>query len=285
MINIVNGANQKVYQMVFEKSVSAFYLSVCERYSKGYTQLFITDLQNLITKVGIIMSEVSTSKKRISYCSSALDYLCNDVLNSNNLYKRFDEIGINAKGNIGKHSLKSNTIDLDKTVIVFNSMIDNIANRYNLPALKKLLICKRDSSNKAMTNVIQTTRKSQDQNKNTANPSAQTSDGNLILKTSLLKGPLGRYQKGIIKKTPMLNFRISLNIHGNRFYKIKEIEAQISSAHSRKTISLPNQYESLTDVNLEAAQFSGKIKVVVILKYKISLLVTKEIKTTVSGIF
>lgn len=130
-----------------EDGVSAFYLDVCEKYSKGYIQTFITTLQTLITKVGIIISSVDYNGVAISYCSQSIEYLCKKVLDDERLFNKFSEVGINSKGNNGKHRIETQHINIDKAVSLFNTLINSIVNKYNLPSLKYLIIKKKSTVN------------------------------------------------------------------------------------------------------------------------------------------
>ena len=106
MIRLIPGADAKIKQLVFENSVRAYYLSACERYAKGYVNAFITDMQILTTKLGIMVASVASGPKtNISYCAQSINYLCSTVLDNPNLIQTFNEIGLNDKGNHGKHDI------------------------------------------------------------------------------------------------------------------------------------------------------------------------------------
>ena len=152
MITLKSNANELISKQMKSNGVRAFYLSVCERYEKGYVQCFITDLQSLITKVGILVSLADRSGPSISYCPQSIEYLCKKVLGSSKLYDTFDSLGVNEKGNIGKHTISTNSIDMDRVVTTYNSMVDTIARNYGLSALKTLIVRKRKSKTAPASN-------------------------------------------------------------------------------------------------------------------------------------
>ena len=61
MVNLIPGANARIKQLIFEDSVRSDYLSTCERFTKGYINAFIGDMQRLITKLGIMCLRYPTA--------------------------------------------------------------------------------------------------------------------------------------------------------------------------------------------------------------------------------
>ena len=66
MIKLKSNSNQLIKKYIYDDGVRAYYYSVCERYANGYVQTFITDMQTLITKLGVMMSKISINGKDIS---------------------------------------------------------------------------------------------------------------------------------------------------------------------------------------------------------------------------
>ena len=135
MIKLVKNANEIVRTEMKSAPVKAFYLSVVERYEKKYTQLFPVDLQNLITKLGIVINDASVTKRNINYCATSIDFLCNVVLDNPSLYNTFDSLEINKYGNNGKHTIKFTTADMDKCVLAYNKIISQLIIKYGLYSL------------------------------------------------------------------------------------------------------------------------------------------------------
>ena len=309
MITLKPNANATINKLCYEDSVIAFYYSVCENYANGYIQPFVTNMQTLITKVGIIMSTVSTKKVYISYCYGSIKYLCNTVLNKPELAKKFDQLGINEKGNKGKHSLENNKIDLNKAVQVFNELIESIVNKYNLPALKALLVTKRTKGNTNQNNQQQSyqsyygslMKPASQKNNHTPAPKANSTpkikhakeestisdELDVSLYVKLEKGK-GYYTKGLFNKKKMLNVRLMVDFP-TMDYKFKSMTATFKCRGNTfvKKIPIVDEVYQTTDmeVDLDASLFSGNITVTVVGVYKIGLFKTKQIRTTISKNF
>lgn len=293
MINLKPNANQIINQLAYEDGVRAFYFSVCERYANGYTQLFITDFQSLITKLGIIISKASTNERNISYCAQSISYLCNDVLDNPNLENTLNSLGINYKGNRGKHDIITNRIDLDRCVSTYNNIVNTISIKYKLPALNAMVVSKRLKHSTSSTSMY----KQQPSYKPTNLPTkkkqiidshpdetATTNDERLRLSAELTKGD-GRYTKGIFYKTNMVNFVINVSIKNPDNLKISSVTAIFKCGSNVAERKLSTESRSKTKIDLETSKFSGNIEASVIVVYKLSLFKTKQIKATVSKNF
>lgn len=280
MIVLRSKADKIIENKVFSNGVRAFYYSVCEKYAKGYTQTFITEMQNLITKLGIMISDASINQKNITYCSQSICYLCNEVLDSSSLEKSFESIGLNDKGNQGKHTISTNRIDMDKCVQLYNSLINNIMSNYPLPSLKHMIVYKRvDSPNHNNTN------KSTQTISNANRETASIQDENLVRIKANIRNGHGRYQKGLIHKTPMLNFNLDVSIANPKNYKIVSAIATVKCGRNEITERLSENPISTKEFDVEISKFSGNISVIVVVTYKLAFLKTKLIKVTVSKFF
>ena len=305
MISLKPNANATVNKLCYSDSVIAFYYSVCEDYANEYVQPFVTNMQTLITKVGIIMSNVATKKVNISYCYQSINFLCKTVLNKPELGKKFDQLGINSKGNKGKHSLENNKIDLNKAVQVFNELINSIVNKYNLPALKALLVVKKIKGNTNQNKQQQSYQSyygelskqtSQKNNyssapkishKHAKDESTISDELDVSLFVKLEKGK-GYYTKGIFNKKKMLNVVLMVDFP-TCDYKFKSMTATFKCRGNTfvKKIPIVDKVYQTTDmeVDLDASLFSGNITVTVVGIYKIGVFKTKQIKTTISKTF
>ena len=306
MIYLKPNANQIINNLVYQDGVIAYYYSVCERYANGYIQLFITDLQNLITKLGIIISKVSTSRVNISYCRQSLDYLCRDVIDSPQIRSDFERLGLNDKGNRGKHDIVTNKINLDQCVSTFNNLVNTISHKYNLPSLKTLIIVKRvknktnnkeipERPNKYVDNLLSPNEGTKTNNqtqpkqkppkqKRHAQETATTNDEKLTLRAELCRGD-GRYTKGLFKKVPMLNFVLNIKITNPNSLRITSVTAEFKCGKNTTKQKISTDLVSKTQVDLETSKFSGNIEASIIVVYKIGLTKTKQLKATVSKNF
>lgn len=140
MINLVPNANNIARREVESSAFSSFFDDACEEYSNGRDETFINNIQVLITKLGIIMSKVSTNHKHISYCHQAMKYLCLEVLNNPSLLRTLERLRINENGNKGKHTNDEIVIYNNEVVRAFNQLVDSLYNQYHLTVLSSLNI-------------------------------------------------------------------------------------------------------------------------------------------------
>lgn len=308
MITLKPNANNTVNTLCHKDAVIAYYYSICENYANNHIQLFITDLQTLITKVGMIMSEVSTRHVYISYCRKAIDYLCDTVLDDPRLKVKFNNLGINDKGNKGKHSLITNTLNLDTAAAVFNEMIIAISNKYHLPAIKTLLIEKKKKEKSGINNTlnayqeyyrnlynrpIETHHASSSSPNRTEKEKAKHNEASVedeagaSMRITLSMGK-GYYTKGIFKKVKMLNLLLYVDCYTGD-YKLKSLKATIKCGSNIITKKVPasTEYRDSRELvlDLDASLFKGKITATVVGIYKIGLFKTKEIRKSVWDTF
>jgi len=311
MIKIKPTANQIIAKLMYDDGVRAYYLSVCERYTKGYIQTFITDMQNLITKIGILISRIDINIVKISYCAQSIDYLCNKVLDRPSLVKTFSNVGINRKGNVGKHNITTNKIDMDKAVIAYNDLVNSISKKYKLPILTEMIVKKKkndnsniEHSNKHSASTPKAAIKSEERHTSNQIKNVEriknkksrkiprgpreentTNDERISLTARLERGD-GRYTKGILwAKKKMLNFLLNVSIHNPDNLKISKATVIFKCNKNTEIRKISAEEDSTTNINLDATKFSGNIQASVIVVYKIGLFKTKQIKATVSKNF
>ena len=289
MIRTIPGADERIKQLVFENSVRAYYLSACERYAKGYVNAFITDMQILITKLGIMIASVAAGPKtNISYCRQSINYLCRTVLDDPRLATTFDEIGLNDKGNHGKHDIARNVkIDMPRCVGTYNDLVNRIVSKYGLRSLEHMIVKKarvdqpvqNAHKGSAATSPAPAPHK-------TGRPleSGATADGNLKLTATLERGD-GRYIKGIFTKKGMVNFKLKVSIQNQNGLKISSVTAHMKGKGAQLEKRLSTQLESVTEFDLPTDTYGGNIEASIVVVYKIGLFKSKQIKTTVSKNF
>ena len=289
MIRLVDNADAKIKELVFENSVRSFYYCACEHYANGYVNPFIDDMQKLVTKLGIMVSRVSNGPS-INYCYTAIHYLCGTVLDNPDLAKTFNDIGLNEKGNQGKHTIAKNVnIDMLRCVTTYNNLVNRIADKYGLRSLKYMVVRKSSSKKEAMpikqsSNGATLTKSSMTKIKRPPAETSATNDGKIQLKAHLERGE-GRYTKGLFHKKGMVNFKLRVSIKNQEGLKILKAEAFLKGKGEQIQKKLPTLFESVTEFDLPTDDFGGHIEASVLVTYKIGFFKTKQIKATVSKHF
>ena len=126
-MDFAKDANKTIAQELNEKSNVAYFKALCESVSKKYETLFASNMQTYITRIGIMVSNVSVNYEiRYNTYLGAIDFLCNDVLKNKTLYNMLRAIGINDEGNNGKHSIKNINADIDECVRQYNRLIKGL---------------------------------------------------------------------------------------------------------------------------------------------------------------
>lgn len=292
MIKLVPNADAKIKQLIYENSVRAYYLSACERYARGFVNPFITDMQILITKLGIMVSAVSNGP-RIAYCYTSINYLCETVLDSPGLVNTFDDIGLNDKANHNKHMIAKNVnIDMLRCVTTYNNLVSRIADKYGLRSLDHMIVRKAKIDNPSSTpshnkkTVGVPSHKMVVNQHKTGRPaeSQATADENLKVRATLEKGE-GRYTKGIFNKKGMVNFKLRISIKNQEGLKITGITASLKGKGDQLEKKLPTSLESVTEFDLPTDTYGGQVEASIIVIYKIGIFKSKRIKITVSKNF
>lgn len=319
MLKLINGANNEIRKLANKKNVRACYLSVCVDYEKSYRQNFVKDMQTLITKLGQIISMV-TKQRPYPFCAQNIDFLCNEVAGRRDLKGGFDYLQLNNMGNRVKHSIEDAKIDMDLCVKVYNDLVRTIAKQYNLPALTEWMLIKarhtqNNAHNNKNNNVINNAARNyyaniygyapriNDLSRNSnvsqnapvaSDPSvckqgiyndiSATADERITLRVILERGN-GKYTEGFIRKVDKLNFVVNVSITNPDNLPIKSVIALFRSGSNKAIKHLGKALKSSTEIDLEASKFSGNIKGTVTVTYKIGMLKTKKLATTVFGHF
>lgn len=289
MIKLKQNADELIRNLISRKSVWAYYKSVCDNFTNGYENTFITDFQILITKIGISVSEVSNGP-RISNCYQSIKFLCVDVLENPEQMKTFYSLGINTKGNSGKHTIDENHIEMVRCVTFYNTFLISVSEKCGLPALKKLIIRKNKATPKHNYSVAEaiprcdSSRSSLGTIKRGQHSSIQfsNSDENLTLTLEIATGN-GKYEKGLIKKISMFNFKLKVKILNPSHFKISKLTAVITS--NKKSCMTMTPTTKFTEVDLPTEKFGNKITITVTAVYKIGLLKQKKIQTSATRVF
>ena len=126
-MNFVKNANQIISKELHKKSTAAYYKSLVDAVNNKYQTRFVSDMQIYVTRIGIIVSSV-VEGRHITYNTylGSIDYLCNVVLKNKNLYSILRAIEINTEGNLGKHSIKNISADIEECVRQYNRLIKGL---------------------------------------------------------------------------------------------------------------------------------------------------------------
>ncbi|MBE5738999.1 MAG: hypothetical protein E7354_04660 [Clostridiales bacterium] len=132
MINLAHNAKQELNKLLSQKEMKAAFLSACDSYKKKYTTRFSNDMQTLITKVGLLVSKLSTKDKITSQTFlGSIDFLCKKVIEDPARIKFLRATSINENGNKNKHTLdKNEEMNLDECIHQYNTLLDKIAQKY-----------------------------------------------------------------------------------------------------------------------------------------------------------
>ncbi len=141
-ILITMSANDTIKRHVEAIEFKEMYSAIKEDAIRGKKTTFVTNLQNLITKVGLIISEVSlTDRIQEGTFLGSINYLCNVVLNQQSLYNHLRASDINVNANRGKHTLESYTdVDIDECLHQYNRLIDALYRELKVDAITQMNI-------------------------------------------------------------------------------------------------------------------------------------------------
>jgi hypothetical protein len=110
------------------------------------------------------------------------------VLDNPGLATTFNDIGLNKKGNQGKHDIAKNVnIDMLRCVTTYNNLVNRIADKYGLRSLKYMVVRKSSSKKEAMpikqtSNGATSTKSSKTKIKRPPAETSATNDGKIQLK-------------------------------------------------------------------------------------------------------
>ena len=125
MANIVfdKNANQIISDELHQKSNYAFFKSLIDDINNRYETRFAPDMQIYVTRLGIIISGVSSKHIKNNTYLGSIEYLCIDLLKNRNLYNMLRAVGINDEGNTAKHRKSDVNLDIEECVRQYNRLI------------------------------------------------------------------------------------------------------------------------------------------------------------------
>lgn len=265
MIKILNSADKRLSKMIHEKGVCAYYYSVCDDYTKNYEQTFIVGMQTLFVKFGQVIGRVAVPRVEIVKSRDAIKFLCDDVLDSEILGDVFDELELNKKGNLGKHTITSNSIDMDKTVYSFNLLVSAVVKKYSLPSLEFFKIKK----NIEKTNKVKKTEGEKLLDSIHGKKTA-VEDENLGFVAGLTtKGEI--HTKGIFNRKFSTELCLAIKILTKEVdCKIISVKAKAVCGSTEKKFNFPTGYSTENKIVLPCEDFDGTIEMQVIVCYELN---------------
>lgn len=146
---VERNADSKVLENVYKRVVQSSYMSAQDAVAECYPIQFVDDMQKLVVKVALIVSEVVSIKFTAGYYQAAINYLCKTILKDNGLYNDLNALGINVNANKNKHSIDDldvNEKTIDRGVNQYNRLINQLVSRLSIPSLGKLRITAQKGS-------------------------------------------------------------------------------------------------------------------------------------------
>jgi hypothetical protein len=147
-IKFIDNANQVVQREISKSEFVAVYKSTCENAERGFITVFSTTMQSLVTKLGLLISEVVIGPKILNHTYiGSINYLGLKILKNPVLLKHLQVTDINENANKVKHTLSSNSpIDIQDSIHQYNRLIQELINKCNLPSLSSIKIENKKSS-------------------------------------------------------------------------------------------------------------------------------------------
>ncbi len=121
-----------------QKEFMAYKLSTEEQAKNGYKTIFISNMQVLITKLALIVSEIMEYPKlNNNNCITGIHYLTDRILGKPSLKNVLIALDINVNGNNNKHTLKAlKDVDIEIITMIYNQLCDSLVTELNMPVLK-----------------------------------------------------------------------------------------------------------------------------------------------------
>lgn len=126
-MRFVKDANRLVESDLKVKTTTALWSGLITAVNNKYETQFTQDMQSFITRVAIIVSDVSLEAKIGAHTYlGAIDYLCLKVLKNKTLYNMLRACAVNDEGNTIKHNKYNIDIDIPECINQFNKLIKGL---------------------------------------------------------------------------------------------------------------------------------------------------------------
>ncbi len=145
----VDNADRIAENLILQKEFQAFKYSASECVLNKYQTVFINSMQNLITKLALIVEQIVIGPKvRNHTCLAGIDFLTNKVLKRPKLGELLSVLEVNSLGNKNKHTLDSlPKVDILSIVVVYNDICDSLIDTLKITAFSKAKIVLEDQKN------------------------------------------------------------------------------------------------------------------------------------------
>ena len=169
-IALYKNANERIKETIAQREVIDYYKAVKREYNEFSSirrnakskkevrpsTTFISNIQILLTKIALAVSEVAVSVKcrgakkgdKGTNYGIAIAYLCKGVLHDNQLYNDFKDADINRQGNAAKHTKGKVWFNIDTCVAKYNVLINRLVKQLKLFALNDIRITLNPSKSK-----------------------------------------------------------------------------------------------------------------------------------------
>lgn len=141
-VTLVNNAENIIKKGLNTKEFTALKISVIERGEGNHITIFTISMQNLITQLGLVISQaVANQKMKTKTYLGSIEYLCIKILKDTQLLKHLKATEINENANQVKHSIKKNReISVKDSLYYYNRLVNSLTAVLNLPILKQAQI-------------------------------------------------------------------------------------------------------------------------------------------------
>ena len=288
-VSVKKEANKLIGEAIKNSDIMNEHKNVQESiYSKNIVN-FSRDLQVYGVQLAIIVSKglVSPTMGKDSNYREAINYLCVKILNDSLLKKYIEVSPINPVANGSKHTANKNKkpIDIESTVFHFNQMIDRLVKVLNAPILDKMKFSISKVSvplpKKEPIKQVLTPQPQQKKNPPKQNPIVSkhiANEDGISVEAEIVKGKgIVNQHKLLSKETKKVQFNLELKIRSN--YKILDLAACIKTKSGYDKLSIK---EGLNQYAVPVAKLENNlISITILVKYRIKLGYSKDIKFTI----
>ena len=141
-LKLIDNANGRAEALIFSNNVQDSYKSLVDSIKQVRSSKFAIDMQNLTTKVALIIDEIVEEPKKTTPDTflGGINYICHTILSDKALHAALLATDVNNGGNDQKHSLKEANVNIRSTVEVYNRMVNAVVCALGLEAMKLLLV-------------------------------------------------------------------------------------------------------------------------------------------------
>ncbi len=147
-IKLIPNAPKELDRLIKRDEFKALYISAKERAQQNHKTIFTISIQNLITQIAIMVSNILVSPKFYSsHFRDAIEYLGSKIIKNRSVTRHLSATNVNEGGNIVKHTIDSLDIDINTTLYHYNDMIDKLSKAIKLNHFMKFKIYRNKKKN------------------------------------------------------------------------------------------------------------------------------------------